>query len=806
MNAARKIGKWVGLTVLGVVVVIGLLLMDRYGAARQSVDAHKGDLELVGLTARVEIIRDENSVPHIFGSTEEDVAFGLGVTHAQDRLWQMELFRRVGQGRLAELLGSFALPADRYIRTLNLYGLAQKTVPELSPEMQAVLEAYAAGVNSYLDQRDIPLPPEFLFMAHIPEPWVAADSVVMIKLLALGLSGNATRELSRARLAEVLTADQLAAFFPPYPGDAPVALPDYASLYADTPVREAAAAIPDVGPKGASNNWVVDGRHTASGKPLLANDPHLGMLAPSIWYLAHLAYPDRNVVGGTIAGVPSVVLGRNDHIAWGYTNTGPDTQDLYVEKLNPDDSNKYLTPDGYQAFEERTETIKVRFGGEETFTVRSTRNGPVLPSDFFGADELIADGHVLSISWTAMTSPDLTIEAGHNITKARNFEEFRNALRPYVAPMQNMVFANVDGEIGFIAPARIPVRDDAHETLGLMPAPGWKPENRWTGTIPFDALPQTFNPPSGQIVTANNKIVSDSYPYSLTKQWDLPYRAERIENLLAESTAHTVDSFNTMLMDNGSSFAAKFSPMLLNMASDAVETAKARARLATWDHRMDGDQAEPILFLSWMRELTRLVYADELGEEFSSRWRFHPVFMEQVLTGVEGQEVWCNNTQTMDITETCPDLVDQALVKALTDAKTRFGEDMDAWRWDEAHPVVNRHIPGSFLPLVGNALTIARPSSGGNHTINRGQHSIGSSNPFDNIHAAGYRAVYDLADLDASRYMISTGQSGNPFSPDFDHLATIWADGGSISIKTDRASIEAVSRMNLTPISSHLSE
>lgn len=799
MSAALKIAKWTGIVFLALTALIGLLAMDRYGAARRSVDAHEGTLQLAGLNAPVQIIRDENSVPHIYGTSEEDVTFALGVTHAQDRLWQMELFRRVGQGRLAELLGSFALPADRYIRTLNLYGLAEETVPHLAPETQALLSAYAAGVNSYLEQREIPLPPEFLFLAHEPEPWVPADSVVMIKLLALGLSGNATRELSRSRLAEVLSADQLAAFFPPYPGDAPVALPDLASLYADTPIQEAATAIPDIGPKGASNNWVVDGSHTASGKPLLANDPHLGMLAPSIWYLAHLAYSDRNVVGGTIAGVPSVVLGRNDHIAWGYTNTGPDTQDLYVEKLNPEDPTQYLTPDGYATFEERTEILRVRFSADETFTIRSTRNGPVLPSDFFGADDLIPEGHVLAMSWTALTSPDLTIEAGHNITKARNFEEFRAALRTYVAPMQNMVFANVDGEIGFIAPAQIPIRGATHETQGLVPTPGWKAENSWNGSIPFEALPQTFNPPSGTIVTANNKIVADSYPYSITKQWDLPFRAERIEELLATTRDHTVESFIAMQMDNGSSFAAKFSPLLLSMASNSSETEVVRARLAAWDHKMDGDKAEPILFLSWMRELTRLVYEDELKDQFASRWRFHPVFMEQALTGVQGKDVWCDNVITEDMIETCAGLVDEALTLALADAETRFGEDMDAWRWDEAHPVVNRHIPGSFLPILGDALTIARPSSGGNHTINRGQHVIGSSDPFDNIHAAGYRVVYDLSDLDASRYMTSTGQSGNPFSPDFDHLATAWAEGGSIAIITNRESINASSQMNLQP-------
>lgn len=801
MSRVRQIAKWLGIATVALISVTGLLVLDRFGAARQSVDAHDGTLVLAGLTGEVEILRDTNKVPHIFGTSEADVSFALGVAHAQDRLWQMELFRRVGQGRLSELLGSTALPADRYIRTLGLYQLAQATLPHLKPETLSILNAYAAGVNAYLAARTNPLPPEFLFLAHKPEPWSAADSVVMIKLLALGLSGNATRELSRAHLANILSPDQLAQFTPPYPGDAPVALPDFASLYARSPIRQAAASIPDIGPKGASNNWVVDGTWTASGKPLLANDPHLGMLAPSIWYLAHLAYPDRNVVGATIAGVPSVILGRNDWIAWGYTNTGPDTQDLYVEKLNPYNSGEYLTPDGYVPFDERTEIIEVRFGKDETLVVRSTRHGPVLPTNFFGAEKVIPQGHVIALAWTALTSADLTVQAGHEITSAKTFDEFKAALRNYLAPMQNMVFANVDGEIGFIAPANVPIRAPQHETAGLMPAPGWKSENDWTGLIPFDELPQAHNPSRGYIVTANHKIVPNSYPYSITRQWDLPFRAIRIEELLSATHDHTVQSFSEMQMDNGSSFAERFTHLLLDQASDLPETREARERLIAWNHTMDGEKAEPLIFTAWMRELTRAVYADELGEQFSRRWRFHPVFMEAVLTANQGTQVWCDDVTTTTIEEPCGQLIDQSLKKALDYLRTTYGEDMSDWHWSTAHPVVNRHIPGSFIPLLGDALSISRPSAGGNHTINRGQHLISAERPFDNIHAAGFRAVYDLNNLNASRFMISTGQSGNPYSPDYDAFASAWAVGESITIQTERDRIAIAARLRLQPTS-----
>lgn len=769
---------------------VGVLILDRYGMAYRSVADWSGDMVLAGLTAPADIVRDANGVPHIHGTSEEDVSFALGVAHAQDRLWQMELFRRVGQGRLAEIMGPLALPADRYLRTLGLYAYAEQSLEHLSPETRGVLDAYASGVNAYLETNAKPLPLEFQFLAHEPEPWRPADSVVMIKLLALGLSSTGFRELSYASLARDLESDRLAAFFPPYPGDAPAALKDLAELYRAAPVRETAAAIPNTGPLPASNNWVVSGERTQSGKPLLANDPHLGMLAPSIWYLAHLAYPDRSVVGATIAGVPSVILGRNDWIAWGYTNTGADVQDIYVEKINPENPDQYLTPDGWRAFETRTEIIKVRFAKDERLTVRSTRHGPVLPDGASLTNGAVAEGHVLSVAWPALTARDRTIEAGHNMTRARNWQDFNAALEHYVAPMQNMVYADVAGDIGFVAPARVPIRKPEHDTGGRAPAPGWKAANDWTGFIPFGELPRTHNPSNGAIVTANNKIVPDSYPYAIATQWDLPYRALRIRTLLASRPAHDVASFAAMQMDNRSDFAAEFLPLLLTTKPADAKSAAALEKLAAWDADMASDSPAPLIFAAWFRALARAVYADELGDHFSAHWSFKPLFMKQVLTDGGGAGGWCDDISTEKRTETCADMLALSLSEAVADLGDAYGPEMGAWAWQDAHPVLNRHIPAGFLPLVGGAFTIEHPSAGGTYTVNRGQHSFSSDRPFANIHAAGYRAVYDLADPDASLYMISTGQSGNPLSPFYGNLTEPWANGDYVQIKTRRADVD----------------
>lgn len=791
-----KILRWTAITFAALALVIGLVVLQLLGLAERAVPDYAGTMDLPGLAAPVEVVRDEHAIPHIFAESDPDAAFALGVSHAQDRLWQMELFRRVVQGRLSEVFGSAALPADRVIRTLDFYGHSERSLAVLSPELRAVLDAYAAGVNAYMSESTRPYPPEFQVLMHTPEPWQPADSVGMVKLLAAGLSGNAFSEVLRTRLMEVLDDEDLKTFDPPYPADSKPAVRDLASLYRSLGLERIIAAIPDTGPPGASNNWVVDGKWTKSQKPLLANDPHLGMLAPSIWYAAHLSVGDSNVIGVTIPGIPSVVLGRNNHIGWGFTNTGPDTQDMAIEDVNPDNPDQYRTPEGWANFVIREEEIVVRLGSDETLVVRETRNGPVLDAIADTFEDVVADGQVIALKWTALTSEDTTIEAGFRYTKARTVAEFDEATRLQVSPMQSMVVADIDGNIGMIAPAAVPVRSDDHETGGLLPARGANPANDWLGMIPHEGLPRVINPSHGYIATANNKIIADDFPYYISSSWDGPYRANRIEEMIEATRLHDVASFEAMLADNKSELAALLVPYLTSVEPETDQMAEAQALLRDWDATMEKELAQPLIFHAALKQLHKTLYADELGDLADSVGRRRETFLLNTLSGDEMAARWCDNTTTTQ-TEHCTDVVRTALAAGLEDLNDLYGNDMSKWNWGDAHPVVNNHLPMGFIPGVRNIFNIERPSAGGPYTVNRGQTGSGAR-PFANVHAAGYRAVFDFDDMNNSVYIISTGQSGNPASDYYDTFATLWADGGHIRMTTDRAEIEAGSIGTLT--------
>ncbi len=433
-----------------------------------------GRIAVRGPMGEVRIARDADGVPLITAANDEDAAFGLGFAHAQDRLFQMELQRRYGAGRLAEIFGPQALATDRQMRVLGLYRAAEAEIPTLSPAVRRAVEAYAAGVNAFLATRRGALPPEFLLLRFRPDPWRPADSLVWGKLMDLELAGNYRGELQRARLARSVSPDDLAVLYPEYPKEAPTTLAELAAIYRRLPLDRLYAALPPlVGPIYASNNWVVDGAHTDSGKPVLANDPHLGFAAPGFWYLARLKTPQHEIAGGTVAGVPVVVVGHNERIAWGFTTTGGDVEDLFIERLDPADPNRYLTPDGSAAFATREELIKVRGAEPVTMTVRGTRHGPVL-SDVL-PEGTAESGYVLALQTSFLDADDRSAEALWNIDRARDWGGFRAALANFTGPQQNMVYADVDGTIGFIAPARIPIRKSGN---GWLPVPGCLPNCR----------------------------------------------------------------------------------------------------------------------------------------------------------------------------------------------------------------------------------------------------------------------------------------------------------------------------------------
>jgi penicillin amidase len=760
-----------------VALVLGLALVLAAGGwmwLRGSLPSTGGKTTVSGVEKPLTIVRDRHAVPHIQAETPNDALFGLGYVHAQDRLWQMEFNRRVGAGRLAEILGEAALPTDRFMRTLGVYALVERTYDKLDAETRSGLEAYARGVNAFLDDRLGPLPPEFLILGVKPEIWKPADSLVWVKLMAWDLSGNMSAELQRARLATRLDAKQIEEFLPPYPGDGPVALPDLRALYQDLPLERMLAELPMGDAANGSNNWVVSGARSATGKPLLANDPHLGLTAPSVWYFAQISAPGLDAIGATFPGVPTVTLGRNKRIAWGFTNTGPDVQDLYVEKIDPTDPARYLAPDGPRAFETRRETIKIKGKPEETITVRSTRHGPVISDVNARAREAAREGHVIALAWTALAEDDMTAQAGARLMRAGNWREFVEAIRDFHVPQQNMVYADIDGNIGFYAAGRVPIRKPEHATKGLAPAPGWDAANDWQGYIPFEKLPQAYNPPSGQVMTANHKIVPDGYPYYLSREWTVPYRARRLEALLAEQRSHSVEGFKRMQNDAVSLFARDILPLLLAAPTANAEAAKLRALLVGWNGAMDRSRAEPLVFYAWIRELSGAIYADELGPLFPDFLETRTTFLQNALTI---QQHWCDDVTT-PATETCAERIALALERARDWLNRTYGGDPARWRWGDAHFALGEHRPLGRNAWLARLFDVTIPAQGDGFSVNQARHAIANAaKPFAMIHGPGLRAIYDLDDPDRSVFIHTTGQSGNPLSDRYRDFAKPWADG-----------------------------
>jgi len=750
----------------GVLLLLLILGGAFYLYLRSSLPQVEGRIAVEGLKAEVRIARDGDGVPLISAADDEEAAFGLGYAHAQDRLFQMELMRRNGAGRLAEIFGEPAVAIDRQMRVLGLYRLAEAEVGLLPPPVRRGLEAYAAGVNAFLASRSGALPPEFLLLGFTPEPWRPADSLVWGKLMDLLLAGNYRSELLRARLARTLSADELAFLYPEYPDDAPTTLAALATIYRQLPLDRLYAALPPaVGPVYASNNWVVDGAHSMSGKPLLANDPHLPFGAPGFWYLARLKTPEREIAGGTVPGTPFVVIGHNDRIAWGFTTTGSDVEDVFIEKIDPADPGRYLTPGGSAAFGNREETIAVKGAVPVTLTIRTTRHGPVL-SDALPAGT-VEEGYVLSLAATFLSAGDGTAEALWDIDRAADWAGFRTALESFVAPQQNIVYGDDAGTIGFIAPGRVPIRKQGN---GWLPVPGWTGDYDWTGFIPFAELPQANNPASGRFVSANNKIVPDRYPYFLSRDWDLPNRAERIGELLSAAPRQSPAASADIQADTLSIAARRLVPLMTRIVPGNDMAREAIERLAGWDFRMEPDKVEPLLFTAWLREFAHDVFVRRLGEAAADYWDLKPEVMIAVLTA---HQEWCGDPK--EKTESCDALLSGALDAALSELAHAYGPEMLQWQWGRAHIAQFANPVFSRIALLKDWVHVGVPTPGGVDTVNRGSTTIrDDSHPYEQRFGAGLRIITDLASPTDSRMIAVPGQSGNPLSPHFSDLLQRW--------------------------------
>ncbi len=824
----REIFKWLFRIATALVVLGVLAIVLAYFLLSRSLPVYDKRLAVEGITAPVEIVRDHAAVPHVFGRTEADSFFGLGYAHAQDRLWQMEMLRRTAQGRLSEVFGPRTLEIDKLMRRLGLYEQARASVRVQDARTRAALAAYAAGVNARLREINDAArgrgAPEFFFFDVALAPWQPADSIAIVKLMAVQLSTHLQNEVLYARSSLALEDPaRLADIMPLAPGPGIAELPDYAQLFpgleggrrlaraegADRLLRDPLSPFRSRALAGASNVWAAAPSRSASGGTLLANDPHLPFSAPSIWYLARIELASGGVIGATIPGVPVVLSGRSDRLGWGLTSSYLDDQDLYIEKLNPEDPTQYLTPGGYKPFETGYSIIRIKDREPVTLTLRRTENGPVLPGTHFDLAEVTPPGHVVSLAWTVLSGADTSLTAAMRLMRARSIEEALAAGRFFVGPSQNLVL--VDGErIAMKTIGAMPLRDAAHETQGRMPSRGWLRRNRWQEMIPYSAHPEFIAPAGGILGNTNNKVVDRPFPNHMSFYWGDTQRVQRWKKLMQSRRVHTRDSFIEAQLDTVSYTARSLLPLIgrdLWFTGEAApegtpERLRQRALglLSNWNGEMNEHLPEPMIYAAWMRALMKRLVQDDLGplaEEFA---RPDPVFIERVYRDIDGASAWCDIRQSTQ-RESCVDIARLALDDALVWIGDTYGTALESLRWGDAHQAMQDHPVLGDVPLLRYFVNIRHSTSGGDNTLQRGLTRGEGPEPFANVHGAGYRGVYDFADPDSSVFIISTGQSGHFLSRHYDDLAQLWRRGEYVpmSLDPDLARAAALGVTVLTP-------
>jgi penicillin amidase len=783
-----------------------------------------GMAPLKGLSAGVEVKRDASDVTHIHANTPMDAWRSLGFVHAQERGWQLAFNRQVMHGELSEWLGEPTLETDKLMRTLGILQAAQAQFDKLPPNTQKALEAYAEGVQAGFASAQWRAP-EFVILGIQPtkvKPWTAVDSVGWALMMALDLGGNWGNEFARLMAAQTLSTDDLWKLLPPYPGESRGTKVDIAALYKQWGVyaKEAspqasalaqdkllASSTLDIGVlegKG-SNNWVLPGNNTKSGLPLLANDPHLGLSAPAVWYFAGLhapagqfadgqAHDALNVVGATLPGLPFVVLGRTQKAAWGFTNTGPDVQDLYLEALEGKDN--YRTPAGQEAFAIREEVIKVKGKGDVSIKVRSTRHGPVI-SDVQPAyaQFLNTDKYAIALRWTALDADNQTIVAGMEANFATSVADLRKAFSKNHSPMQSVVMADTAGHVLFKAAGKVPVRSAANDLNGMVPAPGWLAQYDWQSWIPYELTPEVSQADiekRGWHATANQKILPPGYAQFLTNDWTGPERFDRIAQLLSSGAKLDASDMKTIQADVHSLAADRLLPYLQSLTSQHTKAAEALPLLKSFKGDMARDSAGALIYAVWIDEVTRAVLVPKLGET-----RFKALFGKRAFRpAIEGvlatqDKSWCGGSG-------CQTLMNKALDTALDKIVLMQGDKVSAWNWGRAHPALSAHKPFGNVKHLAAFFDVSGPSGGDGFTVNVGQYWTSSATvPFATRHAASMRAVYDLSNLEASGFIYQTGQSGHPFSPRYQDMKDEW---GQVKYRPLRMSTSgATQTLQLTP-------
>lgn len=836
MSRTKTILKRTGLGILILVILLGAgggYYFKSYlpnTVAPKSFPQIDGEIQLAGLDGPVDIYRDQMGIPNIYATTTHDLFFAQGYIHAQERFWQMDFWRHIGSGSLSEMFGKGQVETDSFLRTLGWKQTAEAEWEALSPDTKAILQSYVDGVNAYIKDKpanELSLEYEILGLPILAPDykiaeWTPVNSLTWGKAMAWDLRGNMDEEIQRAVLLKTLTADQVAQLFPPYPSDHPVIVNkigdsgtsassstatsagfDYATLPLDQLSHNASllnAALGEWSNGIGSNSWAVSGKLTDTGMPYLSNDPHLGIQMPSIWFQVGLHCVEKSeacpfeVAGFSFAGVPGVVIGHNDKIAWGFTNVGPDVMDLYIEKVNPDNPNQYEVNGEWVDFTTREETLQIAGGETMTIAIRSTRHGPVI-SETFGSlkDEgdpedkefvpfkdrsgvELPEHYVIALQWTALT-PSTPFEAIWGFNKAQNWDEFREAASNFHVPAQNLLYADVEGNIAYQMPGDIPIRKKGD---GTLPVPGWTDEYEWTGYIPFEELPYTFNPAEGYIVTANNQVPPNDYPHFITYDWDYGFRANRILSMI-QNAPGKIDAAYLQQMhgDSYDANAEKFIPIMqsLNWQFETENEKAAFETLADWDYQDRIESTSAAVFNAFWRALLQNTFNDDMPEERyfpdgGSRW--NEVMRKMAVN--PNDPFWDDKT-TKDVTETMPDMLRKSFSDGVAELETMFGKDISKWKWGDMHASTFRNgtLGESGIALIEDLFNRGPyPTGGGEALVNATGWS--ARDGYETNWLPSMRMIVDLSDLNNSLTVHTTGQSGHAYHPHYDDMPSLWAN------------------------------
>ncbi len=800
------------LTAAGVAGVAGAAYGAYYAFTHRPLAKTKGKLSLQGLHEPVEVLTDSYGVPHIYAHNEDDLYFAQGYMHAQERLWQMEVNRRVGSGRLSELFGPIAVETDRFCRRLGMHRSAAEEIQRLSTHNSRVLNAYASGVNSFIENNSHRLPIEFTLLGFKPGPWSPADTIQWSKMMGWNLGGNWETELIRARIVSKVGPERAAQLESGYDAHHPLIVPSgvaYSGVNLGLLEQyEQIKELSGFGMLGGSNNWVVDGTMTATGAPILCNDPHLGQAAPSIWYECHLVAGDIDVVGASFPGAPGIVIGHNKHIAWGVTNAVSDVQDLYIEKFNPQNSRQYEFQGQWENATIVREEIRVKGQKEPIIEeVRVTRHGPILTNTPLHSDGTSQNGTLkdfpLALRWVGLEQCNI-LSSIQKINRATNWSEFREALRDWDVPAQNVVYADKEGNIGYIMAGAIPVRAKGQ---ALLPSPGWTGEYEWTRLIPFDELPQSYNPEQHFIVTANNRVIDDNYPHYITNEWLNGYRAQRITDLLTQKSKLTPTDMASIQADQYSLPAVEIVPHMLGIAPTTVLEKNVQDSLRDWDFVLAPKSAGAAIYTTFLRRLEFLVLSAALGDDeallqaymgkganilasangYASRSK--PLLIRLLKTQ---DDTWFAKSVITNGPTSWKEALSYAFTATVEELRETFGDDLTRWQYGAIHTMTYNHTLGSvklFAPFFNRG---PFPVGGDIDTVN-----MGASLPQDPktvITVPSYRQIVTLADMNNSLSGHAPGQSGHPASKHYDDFIQMWLSVEHHPMLVEHERIEANSQ------------